>query len=49
MILKHTSDYDWNWEDKLSIGFKAINSIISNKITQLYDPPYVDHTFVSLV
>jgi len=49
MIQKHTSDYDWNWEDKLSIGLNAINSIISNNITQLYDPPYIDHTFVSYV
>ncbi|XP_060833475.1 condensin complex subunit 1 [Rhopalosiphum padi] len=49
MIQKHTSDYDWNWEDKLSIGLKAINGIISNNITQLYDPPYIDHTFVSYI
>lgn len=47
MIQKHTSDYDWNWEDKLCDGFKAIYSIISNNITQLYDPPYIDHTFVT--
>ncbi|XP_050420511.1 condensin complex subunit 1 [Adelges cooleyi] len=47
MIQKHTSDYDWNWEEEMSIGFKAIFSIITNDITQLYDPPYIDHTFVS--
>lgn len=47
MVLKHASDYDWNWEDKLSGGFNAINNIILNDITQLYDPPYIDHTFVS--
>jgi len=47
MIQKHTSDYDWNWEDKLSIGLKAINSILSSNITKLYDPPYIDHTLIS--
>ncbi|XP_050546197.1 condensin complex subunit 1 isoform X2 [Daktulosphaira vitifoliae] len=47
MIQKHTSDYNWNWEEELSKGFSAIYSIISNNITQLYDPPYVDHSFVS--
>jgi len=47
MIQKHTSDYNWSWEDNLCIGLKAIYSIISNNITQLYDPPYIDHTFVS--
>lgn len=47
MILKHTSDYDWNWEDKLCDGLKALNSIISTNITLLYDPPYIDHTFIS--
>lgn len=49
MIQKHTSDYDWNWEDKLSIGLKAINSILSNNITKLYDPPYIDHTLISYI
>lgn len=49
MIQKHTSDYNWSWEDNLCIGLKAIYSIISNNITQLYDPPYIDHTFVSYV
>jgi len=47
MILKHTSDYDWNWENKLSHGLNGLNSIISNNITELYDPPYIDRTFVS--
>ncbi|CAH1732771.1 unnamed protein product [Aphis gossypii] len=49
VIQKHISDYNWNWEDKLSIGFKAINSIISNNITQLNDPPYIDHTLISYI
>lgn len=49
MIQKHTSDYNWNWEEKLSEGFSAIYSIISNNITELYDPPYIDHSFVSYV
>lgn len=47
MIQKHTSDYSWDWEDKLSNGIKAINNIILNNITQLNDPPYVDHTLIS--
>ncbi|CAI6344316.1 unnamed protein product [Macrosiphum euphorbiae] len=47
MIQKHTSDYNWNWEDNLCIGLNSIYNIISNNITQLYDPPYIDHTFVS--
>lgn len=47
MIQKHTSDYDWNWEDKLSSGLNAINSILVYDITQLYNPSYTDHTFVS--
>lgn len=47
MIQKHTSDYDWDWQIKLSKGLNAINSIFLYDITQLYDPPYIDHTFVS--
>lgn len=47
MIQKHISDYNWNWEDKLSVGFKAINSILSYNITQLNDPPYIDHILIS--
>lgn len=49
MIQKHLADYNWNWEDKMSKGFEAIYSILSINITQLYDPPYVDHTLVSYV
>lgn len=47
MIQKHTIDYGWDWEKKLCDGLKAVNNIILNNITQLYDPPYVDNTFVS--
>lgn len=47
MIQKHTMDYHWDWEEKLCIGFKAINNVITHNITQLYDPPYIDHVFVS--
>lgn len=47
MIQKHSTDYDWNWEGKLCDGLTAINSIMIHNITQLYNPPYVDHTLIS--
>jgi len=49
MIQKHAKDYDWDFEDKLRIGFEAINSIFKNNITQLYDPPFIDRVLVSYV
>lgn len=49
MIQKHTIDYNWNLEDKLCTGLKAIYSILTYNITQLYDPPFIDHVLISYV
>ncbi|XP_075210594.1 CAP-D2 condensin subunit [Lycorma delicatula] len=45
----HIEEYSWDWEDKQRSGLVQIHIVLQHQLSNLWDPPVVEETFVNII